>query len=278
MLTFYFVPARAGSTRVLNKNFAPICGKKSLVDLKIQGIAPFASKPDDVIVLSTDASVTLNIPVPDNLIIHRRKPEHATATSSINEAIEDFVSKYDEPWKMLVLNPTSPFLSVMHIVMALNILSGDDAVLAVTEVTDRSYFQGQRYSGLYMPFTSLRPRTQDVTVHEDCGALYGFTSSYWTEFKKVPPSSWKDRLKPTPSILLDQHSAFDINTPHDFMMAKMFLSASEPDTPLVPHAPLTAPRPQVSVSEELGNLTLSAPAVDVENANPDNITIQWSKP
>ena len=206
MAVYAFIPARVGSERVPGKNWTPMLGGRSLVEIAVQ-CASLAGV--DEIVVSTDAATAL-YGLPLGVKIHARKPEHATDTAQIEDAILDWGTcrelKPDDT--IVLLQPTSPLRRPSTVRRCI------EARAATVTLDTRAPFRGVLFdldesTGLAERGHYERPRSQDIEPQaEENGGVYAFPW-HWIE-------GMRTRL-PTPytAVVTPWWEAFEIDTPED---------------------------------------------------------------
>ena len=159
MNTLAIIPARGGSKRIPHKNIKLLSGKPLAV-YTIE--AALHSKEITHIVLSTDdeeiAEVALKAGL-QNIIM--RPAEMATDEASVipvlEHAVTTFEKNHPKVHTVMLLNPTSPLRTNIHIDEALSFFekSGFDAVLSLCQCPDLSpnpLREQNRYSKLVLRF------------------------------------------------------------------------------------------------------------------------------
>ena len=118
--TVAVVPARAGSTRVKDKNLA-IVGGKSLVHRAIDVGRELASS----VILSTDIDVLLTGPAIERVKVMERPQDLAGSDVTMDEVLMKIITECEllaSAEYVLLLQPTSPFRKVSQIIESLKIL------------------------------------------------------------------------------------------------------------------------------------------------------------
>ncbi len=173
-----FVPARAGSTRLPNKNLAVI-NRRSLLQRAIESAACCEEKW-----VSTDSKECAAVAREHGALVHVRPPELATATADVTSAIAHWYDGLTEkPDAIVLLNPTSPFRTASMVAEAVKLLESSRAssVVSVT-LGYEPHFGGTLLGGMWrtMRESGPRVRTQDLPGmgHEN-GAIFAFTREFW---------------------------------------------------------------------------------------------------
>ncbi len=127
------IPARGGSKRLPRKNVLDLNGKP-LIAHSIE--AALRSKYIDAVVVSSDDSEILEVSQKFGALVLKRPDALATDTSSTFDAIEHTVENYKEYDYIVLLQPTSPLRTTVHINEAIELLvaKGADAIVSVTQM------------------------------------------------------------------------------------------------------------------------------------------------
>lgn len=180
MSSLAIIPARGGSVRVPLKNLA-IVGSTDLI-----GHALASAEPCDAAVISTDSDEIWRRCVHRGALMHRRKPEHATADAQIEPVIADVLREFgDGVDRVVLLQPTSPLRTAARVRQALDLLAdtGADSVVSVT-YSHHHYpaFWGEVYDGRYYPRKPDAERLPSSKLAHLChenGAIYAFTREHF---------------------------------------------------------------------------------------------------
>lgn len=129
------VPARAGSKGIPDKNFRPLAGGLSAVDLALR-CARLAGIPSHDIYLSTDAGYPEEPPDPQIAFrILTRPPELAQDDTPMIAVIQDVLARVPGPPDQIIvlLQPTQPVRRPEHVRDAIQLLeeTGADSVVSV---------------------------------------------------------------------------------------------------------------------------------------------------
>ena len=128
------IPARAGSTRLKDKNIYPLLGKP-LIRWTVESV--LNSDQFDKVIVSTDGDhifkAVSDLPVER----HHRPKEHATVSSTVLEAMLNLMETV-EPFDIFAyFLPTCPFVSSLDIKSGVNLLNQDvDFVVSMTEIPE----------------------------------------------------------------------------------------------------------------------------------------------
>lgn len=148
--TWAFIPARGGSKSIPLKNMVVLNGKP-LIDYAIAAgrSTPLISR----IICSTDNEVIINHCNELGIEIQKRPDHLSTDNISTLDVILHFLRTIQEnegelPEYLVLLEPTSPFVSKDHIEKCIDILGEDhdaDSAQTVTRVSSNSHAYNQRY-------------------------------------------------------------------------------------------------------------------------------------
>lgn len=100
------IPVRAGSQRVIDKNFRPFAGK-SLLEHKLEVIKTL---PVDDIIINTDSEEAINIAKREGISFHRREEYYASSSCS-NSEFHHYLAKVTNSENILIAQVTAPLLS-----------------------------------------------------------------------------------------------------------------------------------------------------------------------
>lgn len=129
------IPARGGSTRLIDKNIYPL-GGKPLIRWMTEAV--IESNSFDDIVISTDSDKIFNTIKDLKVIRHFRPPEHATVRATVLNAIINFMENSETKYDILAyMLPTCPFVSSTDIINGLGMLDETtDFVVSMTQFSE----------------------------------------------------------------------------------------------------------------------------------------------
>lgn len=176
-----FIPARGGSKRLSRKNLERI-GPWSLTNWAVAsavnaGIRHVVVSTDDYGTECDALEAWHDLGLEGDPDLHKRKPEHATDTAQIEDALIDWASgqDLDPETPLVILQPTSPLRRPSTVRRCLAVLEeeGVDSVLTVS-LDRKPHLRGLPWPGrVWRPELATRARTQDVPpVPVDCGVCY----------------------------------------------------------------------------------------------------------
>lgn len=208
------IPARSGSKGINNKNMLKIDGL-SLIERAINSAQNSNNNLD--IVLSSDSEEILNEADRFNVISHKRKPQHATDSATTASVIQDIIMSFDqEPENIIVLQPTSPYRTEIHVDKAIEIYGQnndcDGLVSVFKESKDilKSFFVNEYgyIKGTYNDDAPFAPRQSLPKVYRANGAIFIVKTSIVKKEAKL----YGSKMIP---FLMDKRSSLDIDTLDD---------------------------------------------------------------
>lgn len=213
-----FLPCRAGSERVINKNIKPFANfRHGLVEIKIKQL--LAAQRIDQIILSTDDLQIIDYAKGINspkLMIHVRPAELASNSTSTDELVKHARSLISEG-HILWTHVTSPFVNAEHYDNIINSYfaatkSGYDSLMTVTPF--RSFLWNKKDPINYSREKEKWPRTQTITP------LYEVNSAAFLASTNVYDVQ-QDRIGRNVHLYeLDKLTSHDIDWPEDFLTAE----------------------------------------------------------
>lgn len=215
-----FIPLRAGSKSIPDKNFKNLGGKPLFF---YSTDACLNSKIFDLVVIATDSSTIKSLVndhyVQERVMVYDRSIENSQDQSSTESVMLEFSNKYDFDHITLV-QATSPLTSPDDFKKAWDKFSNDqlDSLLTVVE-EKRFYWKDQGESGArplnYDPL--YRPRRQDFE-----GILVENGAFYITSRESLLSSQCRLSGKVGVHIMATQ-TAVEIDEPEDFLIVENLL-------------------------------------------------------
>ena len=223
MKTFAFIPARAGSKRLPNKNRLILRGKPLIV-YTIEAV--IASGIFDEIFVSTDDDIISDITQNYKKIsLHRRSHELAGDSATVTQVVLSFLSDRKNEFKVFgVFPPTSPFRKAHHIRESFQLLLEPvDSVISVSkysfppafrmEIDDSKSITVPQSSPLLSGNTQVG--NQKLFVHPN-GAIYWSWVNSFLNYK----SFYRGKIC---GYLMNRKDSIDIDDKFDMTIAeKMF--------------------------------------------------------
>jgi len=135
MKTLAVIPARAGSTRLKNKNIHPLCGKP-LIRWMTEAVIE-ADRFDDVLI-STDSDDIFKAVEDLPVQRHNRPEHHATTRATVLDAMIDLMQGREGYDAFAYFLPTCPFISYSDIQKGVDRLADGqcDSVVSMTEIPE----------------------------------------------------------------------------------------------------------------------------------------------
>jgi CMP-N-acetylneuraminic acid synthetase len=128
------IPARGGSTRFPNKNYASLAGKP-LIRWMVEAV--LASGEFDTVYVSTDSDTIFNAVKDLPVKRHNRPAEHATVKATVLRAMVSIMDEIPHHDVFAYFLPTCPFLQPSHISSGISQLTDDvDSVVSVSYYDD----------------------------------------------------------------------------------------------------------------------------------------------
>src|SRR3972149_11481592 len=224
-----FIPARAGSKRIPNKNIKHL-NKKPLIVYTIE--AAKKSKYINRIVVSTDSEEIANVAKKYGAEVPFLRPESISQSDStemqfFEHALDWFTENEDyEPDLIVLLYPTTPFRKTESIDEAIEeILKHPeaDSLRSVKLCSEHPYKMWVIEDGYLKPFVKGKdPNVHTLSYHLLPAVYIQNASIYITR-----PTTIRNKKSPTGDIIIpfamDEMESIDINNPIDFKFAEMFL-------------------------------------------------------
>ncbi|MUU79064.1 acylneuraminate cytidylyltransferase family protein [Winogradskyella endarachnes] len=214
-----FLPCRAGSERVPNKNTKPFAEVEGgLLFLKIKQLLK-AKLVDNIVVSTNDNEVKKIVERFGDKIIVDNRPEHLASSSTSTDDLIKYVPKIIKSGHVLWTHVTSPFLKSEHYDLAIKTylknLEEDtfDSLMSVNNL--QTFLWDKNGSINYDRNKEKWPRTQTLPkLYEiNSGIFINSVSNY-----KV----MLDRIGAKPFLFETKgYTSFDIDWPDDFDMAEL---------------------------------------------------------
>ena len=214
-----FLPCRAGSLRIPNKNTKPFANVEAgLLELKIKQLLKIKSV--DKIILSTNDLKAIEIAenISNKIIIDNRPEELALSSTSTDDLIK-YIPNIIRKGHVLWTHTTSPFLTNEIYEDALSKyfknlkLNLNDSLMTVNKI--QTFLWDQEGSFNYDRNIEKWPRTQTIKeLYEvNSGIFINSVDNY---------IRYEDRIGRNPFLMdVEGFSSFDIDWPEDFELAEM---------------------------------------------------------
>jgi CMP-N-acetylneuraminic acid synthetase len=223
---YALIPARAGSTRVKNKNMKEL-GGAPLIYWTVR--ETLKSGIFEKIIVSTDSQETKDFVDKLGVEIHDRLPEHATDTSPDVEWIKDCLEKSGEPQYFMILRPTSPFRTAQSIVAAWEAFKADryaSSLKSVTKPKEPPHKMGTIVNNRIVPLINHPPVNGVQAFNLPSQSL----PEVWSrnpcieigESRNVIVRGDVSGFQCMP-FYMDRHEAHDINDWDDWILAEQYI-------------------------------------------------------
>lgn len=214
-----FLPCRAGSERIPEKNTKPFAGiENGLLGIKLQQLLN-VKLIDQIIVSTNDPKVVEVVKkVSDSVLIDQR-PEHLALSSTSTDDLINYVPTIIEEGHVVWTHTTSPFLeeSVYNAAIKLyldKIKEGkNDSLMTVNKL--QTFLWDEEGSFNYDRNTEKWPRTQTLKdlFEINSGIFINSIENY---------KFFSDRIGCKPYLMnTNGYASFDIDWPEDFILGEM---------------------------------------------------------
>lgn len=223
MKSMAVIPARAGSTRLKDKNMYPLKGiplirwiTKAVLDSQCFSKVLVSTDSDEIFEKVSDLEVTR----------HERPAELATTQSTVLDAMMDIMDKCDEKYDVFsYFLPTCPFVSSEDIQEGYKLLSSADTVVSMTEFSDTVQLACLLSGDSVIPvFDNLEKGITNSKYlkkfYKPSGAFYMGQWSHLQEHRNFFIGSVK-------AVRIPKERSVDINDIHDIVIAESVLSLRE---------------------------------------------------
>jgi len=225
-----FIPARAGSKRVENKNLRPLSGKP-LIAYTIE--AAKRSHSIHRIVVSTDSEEIATVARQYNAEAPFLRPREISQNDStemqfFGHALDWFLKNENyEPDLIVLLYPTSPFRKAESIDRAIEEMLKHpeaDSLRSVRLCSEHPYKMWVTEEGYLAPFV----KGKDPNIHTFSYQLLPTVYIQNASIYITKPSTIRNKKSPTGDLIIpfimDEMESVDINTPLDFKIAEIMIS------------------------------------------------------
>lgn len=217
------IPARAGSTRLKDKNIYPLGGKPLI---RWTAEAVLNSDCFDEIFVSTDSDKIFDAVSDLPVKRHFRDRKHATVEATALNAMLHFMEEQQEEYELFsYFLPTCPFISPEDIKKGMLEAQKDnvDFCISMTEIPETIQIACVMKNGWVMPiFDNLEAGLTNSKFikkyHKPSGAFY---IGKWDKIKSFK-NFFKGNVK---GVLIPSHRSVDINNIEDINFAEVILSS-----------------------------------------------------
>jgi CMP-N,N'-diacetyllegionaminic acid synthase len=220
--TIAIIPARGGSKRLPKKNILELAGKPAIA-WTIE--AALQAENIDKVIVSTDSHEIAEVAKQYNADVPFIRPDYlAEDTSTSYDVIIhalDFV-KAENYTHFVLLQPTSPLRTSMHIDKAFDMIKDHSSIMSVCEVEHSPLWSNTLPEDLSMKeFISPKiknVRSQDLPIYYRInGAIYIAEINYFKENKGFMGND-------THAYIMPQDKSIDIDTIIDFKFCNLLLN------------------------------------------------------
>ncbi len=224
-----FIPARAGSNRILNKNIKPLNGKP-LIAYTIE--AAKDSRLINRIVVSTDSAEIAEVAKQYGAEVPFLRPKEISQSNSTEmqffEHALDWFSKNEkyEPDLIVLLYPTSPFRKPESIDRAIEeMLKHPEAesLRSVRLCSEHPYKMWVIENNYLKPFVKGKDPNVHTLSYQLLPTVYIQNASIYI----TKPSTIKNKKSPTGDVVIpfvmNETESIDINTALDFQFTEMIM-------------------------------------------------------
>lgn len=215
------IPARGGSKRLPKKNVLKLKGKP-LIGWSIE--AGIQSKYVDSIVVSSDSDEILDIASQFDISLIKRPDSLAMDKSTTFDAIKHAIENYSRHEYIVLLQPTSPLRTSIHIDEAIELLEEKkaDAIVSVVEMNHSPLWSNRLDCSLSMEnFISNEVknlRSQDLEkFYRLNGAIYIIKTDLLLKEETFLLE------KNIFAYIMDQNSSIDIDEEIDYKLAELLI-------------------------------------------------------
>jgi len=228
MKILYLIPARGGSKGLRKKNILKLVDKP-MINYTIDAVLPLIGINDEICV-STDNKEIIDVVEKNGVKVPFTRPNYLSSdTSNIKDVIDHALEWYSNHNKffdiVVLLQPTSPLRSSVHIKESLKLWNKDiDMIVSVKETDANPYyilFEEDQNSFLKKSKEGSFTRRQDCPkVYEYNGAIYVIS----VESYKNKDFSAFDKVK---KYLMNKESSVDVDDFIDFSLAELLIKTSK---------------------------------------------------
>jgi N-acylneuraminate cytidylyltransferase len=220
--TLAIIPARAGSQGIVGKNLRPFGG----VPLMYRALA-IGQQTCDVACIST------NLPHVEGSMIVRRPDELAQDDTPmlpvVQHALQYFVSRHESPDVVVLLQPTQPLRTKLHVLEALRLLeeTGADSVVSVVQIPAHyspDYAQKISKTNRLVPWDGLLPGS-GPTRRQDARPAYSRDGTVYVTRRQVIESGSLYGSYCVP-LVIPSHESANLDVEDDWIRAEALVKNS----------------------------------------------------
>ena len=217
------IPARAGSTRLKDKNIYPLAGKP-LIRWTTEAV--LKSGKFERVIISTDGDHIYDAVADLPVERHIRPAEHATVRATALNAMLELMGNLEQAEVFSYFLPTCPFISSQDIVKGVSMLAEEvDTVISMTEIPETIQLACNMKDDWVMPiFDNLEAGLTNSKFikkyYKPSGAFY---IGKWKEIEKNR-NFFKGNVK---GVLIPPERSVDINNIQDIHYAETILQKGD---------------------------------------------------
>lgn len=217
------IPARAGSKGIPGKNWKILNGKP-LIQYTIE--AALKCFQTSEICITTDAPQVIEIAEKLGVPVHFVRPNHLSSDTAgsrevLLHALDFWEAQFYKPDAIVLLQPTSPLRSHLHIKEALEIYSAKfEMVVGVKETKANPYYvlREENEHGFLIP-----SKKGTFTRRQDCPKVFEINGAIYA----INPISLREKqigeFERVVKYEMDEISSHDIDNAFDWMLAEILL-------------------------------------------------------
>jgi CMP-N,N'-diacetyllegionaminic acid synthase len=219
--TIAIIPARGGSKGIPRKNLCIVAGRPLIeytfdVAKAVQSLDRIIVSTEDVEIAGFSESCGIEV---------RNRPASLALDDTptlpvLLDVIENYLRDY-RPDKVVILQPTSPLRSKVHVQQAIELLTDEfDSCISVGQVEHSPHKMFTIRGETLQSFLNLQdrgvPRQRLPAVYRENGAVY----ATWARVLKDQNSIWGKVTRP---LVMDRESSIDIDDPLDLAIAEVLI-------------------------------------------------------
>ena len=213
------IPARGGSTRLVDKNIYPLAGKP-LIRWSVESV--LRSGVFDRVVVSTDSDQIFDAVSDLDVVRHYRPQEHATTKSTVLSAMLNLMKQYDGYDVFSYFLPTCPFISPEDIQSGISMLDEEtDFVVSMTKIPETIQLACVMSGDNVLPvFDNLEAGlTNSKYIKEYYKPSGGFYMGWWDSIR-IKENFFKGNVR---GVIVPRERSIDINDITDIHLAENIL-------------------------------------------------------
>jgi len=217
------IPARSGSKGLPSKNTKALCGKPLFMYSVEAALEAGLSK----IFISTDSPEILNFDLPVGVKAVFRVPQLCMDETPMAEVVLDFLeNSYAGPATVVLLQPTSPLRTHLHIKEALEVYEAGNRTLTMSvcfadsKILKWGHVSGHTFYPVSKPEYCFANRQSLPNIYRPNGAVYIFDAQKFRSDREFPSGSIR-------VIQMSETESIDIDSLADFYRCEKLLAQGE---------------------------------------------------